>query len=98
MMRVSESIFVKRVESVDEQPKVKWYLPHFPAIRMDRTTTKNRVVFDASAKYNGISLNDLIYCVSELQQELFDVLLHFRTYPIAIVCNITEMYLHLCLV
>ena len=42
--------YVQRVESVDEQPKAKWYLPHFPVIRMDRTTTKTRVVFDASAK------------------------------------------------
>jgi len=75
--------YVQRVESVDEHPKAKWYLPHFPVIRMDRTTAKTRVVFDASAKYNGVSLNDLIYCGPKLQQDLFDALLHFRRYPIA---------------
>jgi len=69
--------YVKRVETVDKQPKVKWYLPHFPVIRMDITTTKTHLVFDASAKYNGISLNDLIYCGPKLKQELFDVLLRF---------------------
>jgi len=89
--------YVKRVEFFTEQPAVKWYLPHFPVIRMDRTTTKTRVVFDASAKYNRVSLNDVIYCGPKLQQELFDVLLRFRRYPIAIVCDITEMYLQIML-
>jgi len=88
--------YFQRVESVDKQPKVKWYLPHsFEWIV--RTTIKTHVVFDASAKYNGISLNDLIYCDPKLQQELFDVLLRFRRYPIAIIHDITEMYLQIML-
>jgi len=58
---------------------------------------KPRVVFDASAKYNGVSLNDLIYRGPKLQQELFDVLLHFCRYPIALVCDIAEMYLQIFL-
>ena len=53
------------------------------------------MVFDASTKYNGVSLNDLIYRGPKLQQELFDVLLRFRRYPIALVCDITEMYLQI---
>ena len=89
--------YVRRVEPIDEQPVVKWYLPHFPIVRMDRTTTKTRVVFDASARYNGISLNDFIYHGPKLQKELFDVLLRFRRYPIALVCDIAEMYLQILL-
>ena len=80
---------------IDKQPVAKWYLPHFPVIQMDRTTTKTRVVFDASAKCCGVSLNDLIYHGSKLQKGLFDVLLHFRRYPIALVCDIAEMYLQI---
>jgi len=32
-----------------------------------------------------------------VQQELFDVLLHFHRYPIALVCDIAEMYLQILL-
>ena len=79
----------------EEQPTVKWYLPHFGVIRTDRVTTKTRVVFDASAKHNGVSLNDMIHQGPKLQRELIDVLLRFRRYPVAIVCDIAEMYLRI---
>ena len=71
----------------------KWYLPHFAILKSDRATTKTRIVFDASAKCNNISLNDMIYQEPKLQRELFDVLLRFRRYPAAIACDISEMYL-----
>ena len=45
----------------EEQPTVKWDLPHFAVVRTDRATTKTRVVCDASAKCNGVSLNDMIH-------------------------------------
>ena len=64
---------------------------------MDRVTTKARVVFDASARYNGVSLNDIIYHGPKLQEELFDVLCRFHGYPIALVCDIAEMYLQILL-
>ena len=36
---------------LDEQlPNNLWYLPHFPVVRMDKTTTKIRIVFDCVAK------------------------------------------------
>ena len=53
------------------------------------------MVFDASAKYKGVSLNDMIHHGPKLQNELFDVLLRFRRYPIAVVCDIAEMYLRI---
>ena len=37
----------------------------------------------------------MIYQGPKLQRELFDVLLHFRRYPVAIACNISEMYLRI---
>ena len=52
-----------------------------------------RIVFDLSARYEGTSLNDMIYSGPKLQREFFDVLLRFRFHPIAIVCDIAEMYL-----
>jgi hypothetical protein len=37
------------------------YLPHHAVIRRDKETTRLRVVYDASSKSNGISLNSCLY-------------------------------------
>ena len=37
------------------------YLPHHAVIRRDKETTKLRIVYDASCKSNGTSLNDCLY-------------------------------------
>ena len=52
-----------------------------------------RPVFDASAKYNGGSLNDVLNQGPKLQNDLVNVLIRFRRSPIAVVCDIAEMYL-----
>ena len=78
-----------------EEPGGKWYLPHFPVVRPERETTKTRIVFDASAKCNGVSLNDAIHQGPKLQNDLFDVLVRFRRNPIALICDIAEMYLRI---
>ncbi len=89
-----EKGYIKKVEACD-QVKSKWYLPHFPVVRPDKDTTKTRIVFDASATFDGVSLNDTIHQGPKLQRELFDVLLRFRRYPVALVCDIAEMYLRI---
>ena len=78
-----------------EKNALKWYLPHFPVIIPDKETTKTRIVFDASGKCNGVSLNDVIHQGPKLQQDLFDVLLRFRRYKVAVVCDIAEMDLRI---
>ena len=62
---------------------------------MGRETTKVRVVFDAAAKVNGVSLNSQIYAGPKLQRSIADVLVRFRQKPIAIACDIAEMYLQI---
>ena len=37
------------------------YIPHHPVIRDDKVTTKIHIVFDASARDNGPTLNDCLY-------------------------------------
>ena len=46
--------------SEEEVGKVH-YIPHHAVIRRDKLTTKLRVVFDASAKSDGVALNDCLY-------------------------------------
>ena len=72
-----------------------WYLPHFAVARPEKTTKKNRVVLDASAKFNGLSLNDVICQGPKLQRDIFDILIRFRRFPVALVCDIAEMYLRI---
>ena len=72
-----------------------WLLPHFPVFRPERQTTKTRIVFDASAKHTGVSLNDEILPGPKLQNDLVDILLRFRRNPIALVADISQMYLRI---
>ena len=84
--------YIRKVLPEDEKPDQVWYLPHFPILRPDKTTTKIRVVFDASAKYEELSLNDFLLQGPKLQNDLFAVLLRFRRDPVALMCDIKEMY------
>ncbi|XP_067040969.1 uncharacterized protein [Acropora muricata] len=86
--------YIRKVPKED-RPTARWFLPHFPIVRPDRTTTKTRIVFDASARYQGVSLNDVICQGPKLQRDLFHVLLRFRKNPVALVCDIAEMYLRI---
>ena len=86
--------YITKVQD-SERLMSRWYLPHFPVLRPDKETTKVRIVFEASARYEGHSLNELIHQGPKLQWELFDVLLRFRRQPVALVCDIAEMYLRI---
>ena len=64
------------------------YIPHHPVIRDDKTTTKIRIVFDASARDNGPILNDCLYKGSHLTPLLYDILLRFRSLVFVLISNI----------
>ena len=85
--------YVRKLSKNDNQ--TSWLLPHFPVVRLSRTTTKVRIVFDAAAMYQGFCLNDAIEPGPKLQLDLFDVLLRFRRFRIAVACDISEMYLQI---
>ena len=71
----------------------QWFLPHFPVVRSDNCTTKVRVVFDAAAPWNGVSLNYTMHTGPALQGDIVDVLLRFSLEPVAFVGDISEMFL-----
>ena len=62
---------------------------------MDKSTTSVRIVFDCAAKYDGISLNDMIHAGPKLQQDLFNVLVRFRRNPVGVAYDMKEMYLQI---
>ena len=69
------------------------YLPHHGVLRETSSTTKLRVVFDASCKTtNGYSLNDFQYKGPVVQDELFSILIRFRKHKYVLTADIEKMY------
>jgi hypothetical protein len=70
-----------------------YYLPHHAVYKNSLDSKKIRVVFDASAKSNnGKSLNDNILVGQQLQQDLLEILIRFRTHQYVLNADITKMY------
>ncbi|XP_055917435.1 uncharacterized protein LOC129949807 [Eupeodes corollae] len=78
----------------NEIPKFPHYfIPHQCVLRPQSTSTKLRVVFDASCKMpTQVSLNAILMVGPTIQEELFSTLLRFRTRKYAITANIAKMY------
>lgn len=80
-------------ESLDETSKQHFYLPHHCVLKPSSSTTKLRVVFDASAKTSsGLSLNDVLMVGHVVQDDLFSIVLRFRKHKIAFTTDIKKMY------
>ncbi|XP_075167783.1 uncharacterized protein LOC142239930 [Haematobia irritans] len=70
-----------------------YYLPHHAVVRPDSTTTKVRVVFNASSPTsNGFSLNDVLHTGPVLQQDLVVLILRWRFFRYVFNGDITKMY------
>lgn len=70
----------------------RWYLPHF-GVRSVNKPAKVRIVFDAAAKSDGVSLNYQLHSGPDLFQSLPGVLLRFRLYEIAVKADIADVYM-----
>ena len=72
------------------------YLPHKEVLKEGRSTTKLRIVFDASAKYKDtMSLNDVLYKGPCLNADLYSLLLKSREQPIVLTADIEKAYLQI---
>lgn len=77
----------------NENNEHKYFIPHHCIVRNDKTTTRLRVVFDASMKTtSGYSLNDITLKGYQTQPDLFDILLRFRTFDFVLVVDIEKMF------
>ena len=66
-------------------------------MRPERASTKVRIVFDASAPYEGKSLNTGALPGPKLQSNVFDILVKFRKETVALVGDVSQMYHQLVL-
>lgn len=84
---------MKKVEVSEEETVKRCYLPHHPVIKESSTTTKVRVVFDASCKTSsGISLNDALYAGPVVQQDLRSIVLRSRIRQVMVVADVEKMF------
>ena len=67
-----------------------WYLVHFGVFHKQKK--KIRIVFDASLKYQGISLNSMLLQGPDLTNNLLGVLLRFRQEKIAFMADVRKMF------
>lgn len=75
------------------EPLHAYYIPHRAVYRPDKATSKIRLVLDASSKTSsGKSLNDILHCGPNIQSNIFNLLLNFRLFGIALTADIEKMY------
>ncbi|XP_055714801.1 uncharacterized protein LOC129808920 [Phlebotomus papatasi] len=96
----NEYLSLNIIEAVpfNEMGLASYYLPHHCVIREQSTSTKVRIVFNASSKsQSGLSLNDCLKVGPVVQPTLVSVLLRFRQHKFALTCDIVKMYLQVLL-
>ena len=69
------------------------YLPHHCVIRKDKQTSKLRIVYDASARSQGPSLNDCLYTGPKFSQNIMEILTRFRIHHVALAGDIEKAFL-----
>ncbi|XP_055604946.1 uncharacterized protein LOC129753177 [Uranotaenia lowii] len=91
---MNEYIQLGHMRKVEERDaKKRCFLPHHPVLKEASTTTKVRVVFDASCKTSsGVSLNEALLLGPTIQQDLRSIILRSRTRQIMIVSDVEKMF------
>ena len=69
------------------------YTPHHAVIRQDKETSKLCIMYDASARDDGPSLNDCLCTGPKFGQNILDIILRFRVNNIALAADIEKAFL-----
>ena len=96
---VNQQLSAGVVENAPEIPTGDrvYYMPHKPVVRQNATTTKVRMVFDASAKPNATSdsINDCMFTGPSLQPHLWDILVRTRLMQNLVLADIQKAFLQI---
>lgn len=78
---------MRKCTSLPANGSLVYHIPHHCVLK------KFRVVFDASCKSStGLSLNDVQHAGARLQDDLVQIILRFRTFPVAITADVVKMF------
>ncbi|XP_063766006.1 uncharacterized protein LOC134882305 [Eleginops maclovinus] len=86
--KLVEAGYVKKIPLDEAASSPGWYIPH----HMVHHNGKNRIVFNCSFSFKGISLNDHLLPGPVLGATLIGVLIRFREHPFAISSDIKGMF------
>ncbi|XP_055932069.1 uncharacterized protein LOC129962347 [Argiope bruennichi] len=99
MMQNLYKEFIEEYESLGHMEKGNndlcegsYYLSHHGVYKPENSTTKLRVVFNASApSASGQSLNDLLLA-GAVKENIFEIMTRFRTYKYTFMADIKKIY------
>jgi hypothetical protein len=74
-----------------QENEERWYLPLF-GVYHPKKPEQVRGVFDSSAKFNGVSLNNVLLTGPDLSNSLLGVLVRFRREMIAVTADVQHMF------
>ncbi|CAM4638688.1 unnamed protein product [Leuciscus chuanchicus] len=86
--KLIEAGYVDKLNQTEATQTEAWYLPH----HLVSHNNKQRLVFDCSFRYHGLSLNDQLLPGPTLGPSLLGVLLRFRQHPVAVSSDIKGMF------
>ncbi|XP_041631531.2 uncharacterized protein [Drosophila kikkawai] len=90
---IREYLDLGHMHQVSPDDSSSFYLPHHAVFKPDSTTTKVRVVSNASnPSSNGNSLNDILHAGPVLQSDLTIQILKWRFFRYVFNADITKMY------
>ncbi|XP_060649602.1 uncharacterized protein LOC132786893 [Drosophila nasuta] len=91
MKNYKENRYIRRLDDSELARKdITWFLPIFTVTNPNKK--KTRLVWDAAAKIQGVSLNDCLLKGPDTLASLMGILIRFRERPIAISGDIREMF------
>ncbi|XP_062704188.1 uncharacterized protein LOC134286572 [Aedes albopictus] len=84
----------KIIEDCDAPSQPRYYMPHHAVLRPSSSSTKLRVVFDASAKASpsDVALNQALLVGATVQNDIFVILDRFRKHFVVFTADISKMY------
>ncbi|XP_062534847.1 uncharacterized protein LOC134204027 [Armigeres subalbatus] len=88
--------YIRKLSNEEIQAKHDrvWYLPLFPVFNPNKPG-KVRIVWDAAAETNGVSLNSMLLKGPDLLTPLDYVLYRFREFRVGLSGDVREMYLQM---
>ncbi|GFW62734.1 integrase catalytic domain-containing protein [Trichonephila clavipes] len=84
---------MKEIVTENDNSDITHYMPHHGVLRPEKSTTKLRVVFNATnPTSNGLSLNSIQYNGGLAQNDLFTIMIKFKEHPYAFTADVKMMY------
>ena len=84
--------FVRPLTPEESNDGRGWYLEHHAVYREDKGSTKVRIVWNAAAQFQGVSLNDAFHKGPDLLNSLMSCLLAWRRDRVALVGDVRKMF------